>query len=228
VCAELATALKYKVRIIPVLVEGAEMPTAANLPDSIARICRFHAMELLDRRWRPGLDELMEVLDELVGTLYEDTTEGFRRLILDVIDSVSRGDIAQSQALIAGLELSDPVSWFSATFGPDDGVRAAQDYAKLSGSFIAQVTNIFHEVVAKGQTLLQITALDDPKSQGVTELQAAALSAARDSLRLYSVRFLQPGKERGFHLWSFAYVDGGFRLLGKIQALGHRTADRVW
>jgi hypothetical protein len=120
------------------------------------------------------------------------------------------------------------LAWFSATFGPDDGVPAAQDYAELSGSFIAQVTNIFHEVVKKGQTLLQITALDDPNSHEATGLQAAALSAARDSLRLYSVRFLSPGKKHGFHLWSFAYVDGGFRLLGKMQALGQRKADRVW
>src|SRR4029079_11444523 len=39
------------VRVIPVLVEGAQMPDASQLPDDIARLARLNAFVLSDSHW---------------------------------------------------------------------------------------------------------------------------------------------------------------------------------
>jgi hypothetical protein len=53
---EIATALQRPgVRVIPVLVEGAAMPSAADLPDDLAALARRNAIELTDKRWQYDL-----------------------------------------------------------------------------------------------------------------------------------------------------------------------------
>ena len=59
---EIKAALERGVRIVPLLVEGAEMPTPDQLPAEIARIVRFNAFELSDRRWPRDIDDLVEAL----------------------------------------------------------------------------------------------------------------------------------------------------------------------
>ena len=51
-----------RVPVVPVLVEGAVMPAAADLPPSLAEFSRCQAVELADRRWRADIDALVEAL----------------------------------------------------------------------------------------------------------------------------------------------------------------------
>jgi predicted ATPase len=60
---EVEAALSSEVRVIPVLVGGAEMPAEAELPDSIAALAHRNAVELQDRRWREDVDALVDVLE---------------------------------------------------------------------------------------------------------------------------------------------------------------------
>jgi hypothetical protein len=53
------------VRVIPVLVEGAQMPGAEELPESIRRLARLNAIELGDSRWSSDLERLAEQLRRL-------------------------------------------------------------------------------------------------------------------------------------------------------------------
>ncbi len=46
------------VTVIPVLVEGAEMPAAAQLPPSIAGLAKFNAFDLTNKRWQYDLEQL--------------------------------------------------------------------------------------------------------------------------------------------------------------------------
>ena len=50
------------VTTIPVLVEGAQMPEAATLPESIQKLARINAFELDDRRWKADLARITELL----------------------------------------------------------------------------------------------------------------------------------------------------------------------
>lgn len=54
-----------QVRTIPVLVEGAQMPEAAQLPESIQKLARINAFELDDRRWKADLERITLLLEGL-------------------------------------------------------------------------------------------------------------------------------------------------------------------
>lgn len=63
---ELAAALARDVRIIPVLVQGAQMPRQHDLPEDISPLARRNAFELSDLRWRQNIKGLIQVLEKLL------------------------------------------------------------------------------------------------------------------------------------------------------------------
>ncbi len=60
---EIATALERRVKIIPVLVNGAEMPSPESLPAPLAAFGRRNALELSESRWDYDIQRLVDVLD---------------------------------------------------------------------------------------------------------------------------------------------------------------------
>ena len=66
VVAEIGEALERDVRVIPVLLESAPMPTANELPDRIRGLARRNAIELSTVSWRSDVDALVDVLHRLV------------------------------------------------------------------------------------------------------------------------------------------------------------------
>lgn len=60
---EITTALKRNnVRVIPVLVEGAQMPESDDLPEDLQALCRRNAIELTDKRWSFDVSQLIDAL----------------------------------------------------------------------------------------------------------------------------------------------------------------------
>jgi len=59
---EIARALQKNRRVIPVLVQGAAMPTPQNLPADLKKLSRLQALELSDTRWDYDVSQLMETL----------------------------------------------------------------------------------------------------------------------------------------------------------------------
>jgi len=59
---EIELALAARAAVVPVLVEAATMPAAADLPRSLADFSRCQAVELSDSRWRYDVDRLIEML----------------------------------------------------------------------------------------------------------------------------------------------------------------------
>lgn len=65
---EIVTALQRNdVRVIPVLVEGAEMPASHDLPEDLQPLCRRNALELTDKRWVYDVTQLEETLKKALG-----------------------------------------------------------------------------------------------------------------------------------------------------------------
>jgi hypothetical protein len=54
------------VRVVPVLVQGATMPSADALPGPLADFARRHALELSDARWRYDVDRLVSTAERLL------------------------------------------------------------------------------------------------------------------------------------------------------------------
>ena len=54
-----------RVSVVPVLVEGAEMPRQSQLPETIRDLSRINAIELSDRRWTADIERLAGSIREL-------------------------------------------------------------------------------------------------------------------------------------------------------------------
>jgi len=63
---EIATALDRNIRIIPILVGGATMPSAHELPPKLIGLSRCHAFELSNNRFQYDTRELIKVLEKIL------------------------------------------------------------------------------------------------------------------------------------------------------------------
>jgi len=64
---EIEAALKRNVRVVPILVQGAHMPHADDLPDSLAMLARRQAIELSPRRFKSDAGPLLKVLGQAIS-----------------------------------------------------------------------------------------------------------------------------------------------------------------
>ncbi|HSE19249.1 MAG TPA: toll/interleukin-1 receptor domain-containing protein [Pyrinomonadaceae bacterium] len=64
---EIATALRRNIRVIPVLVQRANMPKAEDLPEDLVKLTRRNAIELTDLRWQTDVDQLISVLEKVLA-----------------------------------------------------------------------------------------------------------------------------------------------------------------
>jgi hypothetical protein len=79
---EIEAALQRKVRIIPVLVDGASMPTVEELPTSLGHLVRRHALELSPSRFSSDSSKLFEGLDRVLSQVQVKTSgSGRARLV---------------------------------------------------------------------------------------------------------------------------------------------------
>lgn len=63
---EVATALRRGIRVIPCLVEGAEMPQASQLPDDLAGLARKQAVSFTHERFRSDAARLTAVIERIL------------------------------------------------------------------------------------------------------------------------------------------------------------------
>ncbi len=64
---EIEGALKRNIRIVPVLVDGAQMPDTANLPETLKPLSRLHAFEVSHHRFHDDMRVLSEFLSKTLG-----------------------------------------------------------------------------------------------------------------------------------------------------------------
>jgi YVTN family beta-propeller protein len=64
---EISTGLQRGVRVIPILVHGATMPTEDELPEPLAHLARRNAFEMSDVRWRDDVGHLAATLQKALA-----------------------------------------------------------------------------------------------------------------------------------------------------------------
>jgi hypothetical protein len=67
VAIEIAAALSRDIRVIPVLVDGANIPKASDLPDSLKQLARRQAIEVRQTHFFRDAEALVERLGEALG-----------------------------------------------------------------------------------------------------------------------------------------------------------------
>ena len=63
---EIAAALSRKIRVIPVLLDGAGMPTEELLPEPLRALARRNAIEISNTRFKSDVDRLVEVVSRVL------------------------------------------------------------------------------------------------------------------------------------------------------------------
>ncbi len=63
---EISLALQRDIRVIPILVNGAQMPKREDLPDELKELAFRNAKEISSSRWAYDVDELAKVLRKLI------------------------------------------------------------------------------------------------------------------------------------------------------------------
>lgn len=145
---------------------------------------------------------------------YPEGEEGLKQLATDL--SAAEGDDAEKMG--KELALPEPEKFFTATFGPEVGPQLASEYS-TDVPKLPTIHTFFKAGKAKGRTELLIekhVSADDENANG---LQEAAIRAMKTPIPIYTINVVEPGKTIGSSLWSFAYVDGSFRYLGKLKAV---------
>jgi len=64
---EIATALRRDIRVIPVLVQRANMPKPEDLPDDLDKLTRRNAIELSDLRWQTDVEQLISIMERVLA-----------------------------------------------------------------------------------------------------------------------------------------------------------------
>jgi TIR domain len=65
---EVKTALERNIRVIPVLVEGAAMPRAQDLPDNLAKLVRRNALTVRHETFRSDADHLVAAIERVLAS----------------------------------------------------------------------------------------------------------------------------------------------------------------
>lgn len=65
---EIDAAMRGGIPIIPVLAQGAPMPTEDELPDSIADLAGFQSTEVTDSRWDFDVGLLLQAIDYWIAS----------------------------------------------------------------------------------------------------------------------------------------------------------------
>lgn len=70
---EVETALRSKAIVIPVLVNGAQMPHPTDLPNEIAELTQIQAYTLTDSHWQYDVEQLVRKIDPTAGKKQPET-----------------------------------------------------------------------------------------------------------------------------------------------------------
>ena len=69
---EILTALQRDIRVIPLLVQGAKMPSKKDLPEELAPLARRNGMEIEHSSFKSDVNLLVTKLEEMLGDTFSD------------------------------------------------------------------------------------------------------------------------------------------------------------
>lgn len=147
---------------------------------------------------------------------YPDSVQGLESLMRTLVSAIQNDDTAEEARLLESMRLEDPKAWFGETFEPRIAERLVAEYEPLAGG-IGHLVNALKGPIDAGQTDVKADRFDAPDMQGATGYQQTALTRMKKKVPLYSVRLSTRDGKRTFHVWSFVYQNGTFRLVGKMR-----------
>lgn len=154
-----------------------------------------------------------------------DTVAAFDARMQQLIAACTGDDEAAAEADARALLLPDPRAWFGHAFGADHPrLDALVTEYEAKAAQLPTLPGAVRARIEAGQSERLIERFIDPEDDLATGYQAIALRNLAKPIGLYSLRMLKPDADSGWHLWSFAHVDGQFRFVGQMLALSPASA----
>ncbi|MDF1699812.1 MAG: hypothetical protein P1V36_01440 [Planctomycetota bacterium] len=155
-----------------------------------------------------------------------DTLAAFHARMEQLIAACKAGEPARAEADARELLLPDAKAWFTHAFGEgDERVDGLVKEYAVRGAQVTSLPEAIAERLAAGQTAILTERFIDPADDLATGYQTVALRAMKQPIGLYSLRLMKAEAESGWHLWSFAHVEGRFRFVGTLLALSAGAAS---
>ena len=142
---------------------------------------------------------------------YPDTTSGLEHLAKDIMKAQKANDGARADVLLRSLILRQPREWYERVFGPviakNEGALYESAYASVPPTLARQ----FLDAANLNAYSMEARRFDRSCDDNAGEFTFGILHARLDPVPLYEIRFLKGDKM--LRLFSFAYVNGGFRFI---------------
>jgi hypothetical protein len=122
---EIAAALERNIRVIPILVEGAQMPRRQQLPDDLIKLARRNALSLRHESFRSDADRLLAAIEPLLRppAAAAPAASGPAQV---VSGAVLPTDVVPRPGTVLVLRHDDNVNWVA--FSPDGRLLATASY----------------------------------------------------------------------------------------------------
>lgn len=151
------------------------------------------------------------------------TADGLRDQFAALLESVKAKNQQKAEAQAREFILTNHREWFIKAFGAEDGKRAGDEYEQTVLAKKPEVGFVMEmeERLRRNQTQITAWKIDNPADNNATGIQKRILEKLKAPTSIYAVRFAAPGQNIGFRMDSFVFVDGKFRLIGRVRALGN-------
>ena len=158
---------------------------------------------------------------------YDGDVRGLDRLLVDIEDASRAGDMDRLAQLTKDMSLPDPKGFYSKTFGPEHADALVAELASENSTHFADdAPKGMKDLYDHGYTSA-VAACFAKADDFATGYQNVALGAMKQPITLCRAIFTKDGETDGFTLWSFAYVDGAWRMIGKTKALAPKSDDPI-
>lgn len=150
---------------------------------------------------------------------YPDSVEGLTKLMKDMLAASAAGNERLIVALAHTMVLPNHVKWFNKTFGETTAPRLIKEFEETASKVdveLAVKMLLLKEPTKLAITVQKFEAADDLNAR---IYQRLAMQEMQQPTALYSVTMTLPGTSAKIEIWSIVYVDGAFRIAGKMQKI---------
>jgi hypothetical protein len=146
------------------------------------------------------------------SSIYENSAEGLRRLMTDILDSARRGDRERVQRAIKDMEIPDFKSWSATAFVGDKAKTWSDTYGPGLETNEAALEKLFVQLVQL-RGLISARKLSDSQATN-NGPEATILASLKEPIDLYVAEWRDsqaPADAKGEPIGYFFYVGGSFR-----------------
>ena len=155
------------------------------------------------RRRRPEVQELQSLFEEILAE--------------PSADLIKKAGVQ--------LELPDHERWFADQFGAERGTALSEEYKGVRRYLTLEFSKLITQLHSTGQTKVAAYLARSGSDAEANAAQKTAFQVMQRPAGLYSLRIYKPGAlAGGLQMYSFVYVDGAFRFVGKMQSINTEGA----